>query len=384
MCVPCWSCWSPAFKPSCQVPKNPTSKKSRRSRKKGVVKDLSPEEVAKKEERTLRRGLERKLQIARLYLAKLRVHAHGWLQKHSKAAVLKGAAECALGGWRELLILLVDPGCKELPETCDICRKMFCGTDFNMEEFKRLIAAGKMPRSKSEQKPVESLVEAQERSEPPAVENLDPEPAAPPVARKGFSVTKEVESRPYLKLLEPNTNKCRLPIQCLLCIRKGTGKPAIWDGHSDSKKKYFFQHIDSCTHQRNLAVFKAENSASEKMIKEEAVSCSGFCPESAPKTKLGKLLAEFKLWSAYNCINRSKEALNGNNGTSHQYSLSLTKDEHTIFHNDCKKVGVPQAAGGWAEDRPMCYKCQSLGHEKSMIRMVSKFFCEACCSPSFG
>lgn len=355
---------------------------------------VDPQKAEAEEKKKEQRAANLKLKIARVHLATLELHSHVWLQHHSKAAVVRGAVDCGLGGWKDLLKVLIVAESPDLLKKCEICKKMLLSNGFDLKVFQEVVNSGEVP-----------VIPA------PAGESVHPLPLPPPVAARDVEsaasqagdnpavardwgapgadehedgvvqqdevedseegVIELVKKDPFLQLLEPGSLKCRLPVRCLLCIRKSTGQMAVFDLVSKNRLKYWRQHVEGPTHVKNMAKARSRQDVANHFIKEEKVACMGFCPEKAEGSKLHLLVREFKIWSLYNSLAYSRKLRDKNR---HKYSMDLVSNEHTVFHHSCEKVAPPQVAESWSPSHPACQKCLSIGNAKSMVRTVSRFY----------
>ena len=231
-----------------------------------------------------------------------------------------------------------------------------------------------------------------------------------------------VKADPNLELLPENTHKRRYPVRCKLCIRNSTKEGAIFDLINPFKKKLLKQHLDSVTHRKNYAKWSIQYveaintqarasrsdhddhgnagggggddgddvplpTLSEK--KGALVPCKGFAIAKCKDTKMFSLQEEFKLWYSYNCMAqvaslrgkksnlRCNKSEDGSGG--HRYHCEMATENYIIVHRCCEQEilsDMPGVDSTFAREHghDMCVKCQSLGNERSLIRMIGRFY----------
>jgi len=317
-----------------------------------------------------RRGVSLKLKIARAHLAGLEIDAHQWLRLHSKAAVVRGAVECSIGGWKELLFFLMSPDNHEIPSKCAICQNFLQVRGFSMDDFKKAVESGQLPMvdqgMNAQALPLQNVQEDPVDGDGGApdedMEALEGGPAQPALDM--------VNRDPYLELLEPGSHKCRLPVRCLVCVNKA-GAHSIFDMQSTKRAKNVIQHVIGPMHVKNVRIAKNAADASKGFIKDEEVACCGFCPQRCQDTKVHAILDEFNLWSVYNGVKYSKQL---KDPSRHAYILDMATNEHSIFHHSCLQVAAPDFQSSWDRGHPMCKMCKSLGNSRPLLRVVSRFF----------
>ena len=281
--------------------------------------------------------------------------------------------KCPLKGWKELLLELMKPGTESIPEACPVCLRFLKGCEeFNLGTFQQVVAKGVLP---TQHLPPDPPAPTQQDLEPDIQEGAGDDECVELAVGASLKVgagAALVEQDPYLVFLEPGTNKCKLPVQCQICVRKGTGQKAIFDLVSMSRTKYVRQHLDGPTHEENRILMEKQGSAASKFIKVENVPCCGFCPDIAENTKVHDFLAEFKLWSIYNACPYAKQL--NEQEHRHSYSVDLVSGRHCVFHHSCEKLAAPDVRSSWGESWPTCKKCRSLANDKAIIKMISRFW----------
>ena len=230
------------------------------------------------------------------------------------------------------------------------------------------------------------------------------------VAPVRFDVRELVRKNPRMTVLPENSYKRRFPVQCSLCVRSSTKQPAIFDLVDVRKEKFYIQHIGGPTHIKNLALFNTRRSRSRGCGRDGRVDaqesqdaaaaadgrdgdafegdpqalvpyteCQSFHLKCAPAgAKLANLRDAFELWATYQIMPgmaRLCDAAAGESGegTGHRYQHDLKSGSFIIRHRLCEG-----SFGSVVEDgvppMPMCAKCESLGDDRSILRMLTRFF----------
>ena len=354
-------------------------------RRKRVVKDkpakpeLTPAEIAAKIEK---RSLTRRLKLGRFLLARCQVHAHSWCSVHSKRRLVKGAVACKNGSWLDLLKNMVSDSTSKVPDKCDICTSYLQQSDFNWEQFKDDLKKGLAAPQRNHDLDSGNEEVVQVPDSPIKSEDRDIDASAPSAEKpketqnrkntKQFDAIKAVNENEFLELLDKGSHKKALPVKCLLCRRRN-GQAAIFDLVSHNRRKYYDQHVDSPTHQKLLQAHLQAQDPTKQWVKQEVVACEGFCPEKAPSSKVFSMMAEFKIWSVYNGLEHSG-TLNEASGARHAYNLNMVDQQHSVRHHSCEKTAAPVLTLSWGQGHPMCHRCRSLGNDRSVLRMVARFY----------
>ena len=306
-----------------------------------------------------------RLKVCRVHLAKKHLTNGTWKTWHfKKCQVLKGAPECANGGWKELMLKLRDG---EVPTACQICSDMLRDRSFDLSELQNAIERGVISDDDEE---VAAPCPLQD-----AVQMPDVEPEVSEVQAvgdgDGVGVLERVRRNPHLQLLPPNTHKRRFPVKCLLCVRRSTGKGAVFDLITTERHKWLDQHLDSATHKQHVGQAKARKRMQEQGQSggsPEFKKCEGLCVQRCEGSKLFKVRDCFELWAQYNSLDHIKPVRRGETG--HSYSSDITTGEHIIVHAKCKKEELRVNPA----ERTMCDLCRSLQNDRGVIRMIAKCY----------
>ena len=358
-----------------------------------------------------------KLKACRAHLAQKRMTSSSWMSAHSHRAILKGSSSCNAGGWKKLMLALLEG---EIPTSCEICRIFLQNHDFAMEAFQKDIN----PETSTIAWEVDGAEDSQE-GVPPKLQPIQCDPfevdtddddekfekncaAAAEALEKmcTSSVLDKVRRNPLLEYLGAGTYKRRHPVRCQVCVRKSTGQKAIFDLITLRSEKKLRQHVDAPTHRQNVAIWKTEmlmkrqasqissstqtsssppstQASSPQPGGEDIVlalgdvvatkkivgmgTCEGFslmeCPENS---KLYPIKDEVRLWFQYNGL---RAAMPGVKGAGHHHTYHAKSGDLTIFHHKCED-SVPAVEGV----PPQCVKCRGLKDDRPVVRMVSRFY----------
>lgn len=196
---------------------------------------------------------EKDLKVARNYLAECGIINGDFVKVHCQKALLRGAVECNVGGWVQLLTLLIKG---EEPSDCPRCVKLLRSqTGFRSFSLTNLQQAVHDARDMSsagdiadhdgckESKPVDQEdkgampvgVKEEDKDENDGNEAATVADAADDADEDAGDETGPAEvhrlfrDNPCLSLLPEGTKNKRIPVQCSLCIRKSTGEKAAFD-----------------------------------------------------------------------------------------------------------------------------------------------------------
>ena len=334
----------------------------KRKRTHGVRKGETQEAKLKRiQEAKLKSTARWRAAACRSHLAELQLTAGVWTSIHSKKALLKGAPDCDVGGWKCLVQSLLDG---KVPDTCATCTTMLQKAGFNMENLQKDLN----PETTS--LPVlDSMKESDKKSkkgqgaEPVPIDDKSDEDEDGPV-----DVLQMVQDDPNLELLPRNFDRRRYPVRCNLCSHKSSKKCAIFDLVNPKKVKYLKQHLNTHGHRKRLAAQKLEEKMKSSSSTYAAGPCQGLLVEAcSQKCQLREVMDQFKLWVSYNSMHALAAARNPDDG--HQYLVDLKMNGNIIIHQACDKVATPVANG----ERPVCKKCRSLESDRSLVRTVAKF-----------
>ena len=291
---------------------------------------------------------------------------------HTRKGRVKGAVGCKTGGWANLVAkLVVSQHPSEMHFDCPVCEELVHRDEaMSFDDFHACVLNGvAVPGGHGVHSRPETEVDGGKDYEGEETE-----------------VIRAVKANPHLKLLPQFTMKMRYPVQCNLCWKKAAKKFAVFDLVNLKRKKFLMQHLDGPMHIQNLAQFNMRQISSlrppqprdgddDVSIPEEdqdapivvtMTKCKGFTVEKHQGSKLYQLLEEFHQWCSYNQASMA-DSLEGSRNT---YQIDLKRQLHTIIHHACSGEAVLHAdlTGG------VCNNCASLGNDRSLLRMVSKFY----------
>ena len=208
-----------------------------------------------------------------------------------------------------------------------------------------------------------------------------------------------VRDHPLLELLAEGEFSKRHPIRCKACKRKATQQYAVFDMISSTTLRFVKQHVNGATHVKNAAKLAQASSAAPvsrgvgsgrlpvkdaeagpedgnvMTQKTQMLQCQGFWVRRGPKSaKVVQLGDMFELWASYSItkVMNSSQFVKGEAGEfNHTYTYDVPSHSYVIRHHSCAaedgsivEKGVP----------PMCSVCSELGNNRSIIRMMLRFY----------
>lgn len=321
-----------------------------------------------------------RLNTCRLHLAERSVHSRSWQSLRCKSSVLRGAPDCPAGGWKKLMDTLLSG---KLPEDCKLCMKLLGDAGFDMEALMLDLDPATTSFNKENKDHSPEEIELDSAGED---QNGQQKPQNPEKQGGLQDVLQLVRDDRHLQLLDAGTHKRQHPVRCLRCVRSSTKKNAVFDLITLKKPKWYWQHVNCATHKANVAVWNAQqrvmrmaanggvdpdDNGSAAPVQDLVLApCQGLSLQKSRGTKLYELLDVFKLWFAYNSAAALASMRHDENNPGHTYNMDVRRNDCIIIHGRCKQENVPVRG----DERPVCSKCKSLAEERSIRRMIGRFW----------
>ena len=324
----------------------------------GAAEAVAPKKIAHERRYKSRPKTAREISIKLVdnFLAARGITYLSHCRLHRQQAVMRKAAVCVEGGWKEFKEHLLGA---QLPK-CEICLGIMRDSRFTLDDIAVELEAEQSKLVVAPEKSDKAGSSAPDGTQPEAAGDQQPEntDAQDEVERCKAYVT---SFGPVIELLEENgkfgyrCRACRTRKQPLGKVNK---LPKMI---MKSVKNYLEQHLNCPTHIGKVNMMKATDVKLDSE-RQQPLECPGLCVSNATGSSLYHYLPEFKLW-----ISHSQMLSNAN---QHTYTCKLNAQEWWVKHQNCLGQYIP---GDEDESSPCCKQCRTLGEPHSIQRKVVKF-----------
>eukprot|EP00913_Durusdinium_trenchii_P008679 g8152.t1 len=266
---------------------------------------------------------------------------------------MKKCNQCSDGGFVALQTKILEDGKIQ----CPACSELLSVCGFQPEDLSRFIARLEENGPQSNAEPDGKETEAKAAKADDANEKEATDPASKEEQADAFAYVRQFA--PDIELLQPGDYGKKFGYRCRICTSKNYPQGKIGELHAAKPyavKHFLEQHMNSVTHQRQLA-------AKKKASEEDLVPCAGISVKDPRSGHLYALRQEFSLWSQFT---------NFEAHAKHKYRREANSEEGDVWYitsasckGRCKPLGDAV--------RPVCDACFALTDSHAVPRNVARF-----------
>lgn len=266
---------------------------------------------------------------------------------------MKKCNQCSDGGFVALQTKILEDGKIQ----CPACSELLSVCGFQPEDLSRFIARLEENGPQSNAEPDGKETEAKAAKADDANEKEATDPASKEEQADAFAYVRQFA--PDIELLQPGDYGKKFGYRCRICTSKNYPQGKIGELHAAKPyavKHFLEQHMNSVTHQRQLA-------AKKKASEEDLVPCAGISVKDPRSGHLYALRQEFSLWSQFT---------NFEAHAKHKYRREANSEEGDVWYitsasckGRCKPLGDAV--------RPVCDACVALTDSHAVPRNVARF-----------